>query len=222
MVGPDKFIPLAEDTGMIVSIGLWVLREACLRAVTWPDDVSIAVNVSAVQFRDREFCQAMIDTIIETGIAPSRVELEITEGVLLRDTEDTLDILNRLRDFGTRLAMDDFGTGYSSLAYLSKFHFDKVKIDRAFTARICEDADAVAIVRAVVGLSEALGASTIAEGVETSGQAELLRAYGCAEGQGYLFSRPVPGEMFDALVRRGGSFVERPRHSTREWEAALA
>ncbi len=222
MVGPDRFIPLAEDTGLIVPIGLWVLREACERAVTWPDTITIAVNVSPVQFRDRGFCQAVMDIVTETGIAPCRVELEITEGVLLRDTDDTLDVLNRLRDFGTRLAMDDFGTGFSSLAYLSKFQFDKVKIDRGFTARVCEDADAVAIVRAVVGLSEALGASAIAEGVETSEQVEVLRAYGCLEGQGYLFSRPVPGDMFDALVRRGSTFTERPRQTVRGSWAALA
>jgi diguanylate cyclase (GGDEF)-like protein len=202
MVMPDRFIPLAEDTGLIVPIGLWVLREACRRATTWPDDLCIAVNVSPVQFRDPNFCQAMIDTIRDTGIAPGRVELEITEGVLMQDTVETLEILQKLRDFGTQLAMDDFGTGYSSLGYLSKFRFDKIKIDRDFTARLGEDSDAIAIVRAIVGLTEAFGGKSNAEGVETSAQAEMLRAEGCHEGQGYLFGRPVPGDAFDALVRR--------------------
>jgi EAL domain-containing protein (putative c-di-GMP-specific phosphodiesterase class I) len=145
----------------------------------------------------------MIAVIRDTGIAPTRVELEITEGVLMRDTDETLAILQRLRNFGTRLAMDDFGTGYSSLGYLSKFRFDKIKIDRCFTARLGEDANAVAIVRAVVGLTRALGGVAIAEGVETSAQAALLRVEGCAEGQGYLFGRPIPGDAFDAFLRSG-------------------
>ncbi len=202
MVEPDRFIPLAENTGLISQLGLWVLRDACRRAVTWPEELGVAVNVSPVQFRDPGFCQAIIDTIRDSGISPQRVELEITEGVLMQDTVETLRILRQLRDFGTRLAVDDFGTGYSSLGYLSKFRFDKIKIDRTFTSRICEDSDALAIVRAVVGLTDALGGITNAEGVETSAQAGLLRAEGCSEAQGYLFGRPIAGDVFDLLIAR--------------------
>ena len=142
MVPPDQFIGLAEDTGLIVPIGLWVLREACRRATTWPEHIGIAVNVSPVQLRHAGFCEAVIDIIRETGITPSRLELEITESVLMQDTAETLAILLRLRKLGTKLAMDDFGTGYSSLGYLQKFHFDKIKIDRSFISRLGQDPNA--------------------------------------------------------------------------------
>ena len=183
-------------------IGLWVLHEACRRAKAWPEHLGIAVNVSPVQFRHPVFCQAVIDLVQEIGLAPSRLELEVTEGVMLQNTEMTLATLRRLQAFGIRLAMDDFGTGYSSLGYLQKFRFDKIKIDRSFTARVDEDPHAEAIVRAVIDMSESLGVSVNAEGVESNVQAEVLRALGCAEGQGFLYSRPVPAEVFDALVRQ--------------------
>jgi diguanylate cyclase (GGDEF)-like protein len=211
LMPPDQFIGLAEDTGMIVPIGIWVLREACRRAATWPEDIGIAVNVSPVQLRHPGFCEAVIDVIRETGITPSRLELEITESVLMQDTGETLAILLRLHELGTRLAMDDFGTGYSSLGYLQKFHFDRIKIDRSFISRLGQDPNADAIVRAVVGMTEALGVCAIAEGVETTAQAEMLRAHGCSEAQGYLFSRPVSGEVFDALVREGPTADLEPR-----------
>jgi diguanylate cyclase (GGDEF)-like protein len=200
MVPPDRFIGLAEDTGLIVPIGLWVLREACFRATTWPEHIGIAVNVSPVQLRQTGFCQAVADVIQETGITPSRLELEITEGVLMRDTIETLAILQRLRNLGTKLAMDDFGTGYSSLGYLQKFRFDKIKIDRGFIARLGEDPHAEAIVRAVVGMTKALGIRANAEGVETNAQAGVLRALGCSEAQGYLYSRPLSAEAFDEVA----------------------
>ncbi len=203
VVPPERFIGLAEDTGLIVPIGLWVLREACRRATTWPEHIGIAVNVSPVQLRHAGFCEAVIDTIRETGITPSRLELEITESVLMQDTGETLAILLRLHKLGTRLAMDDFGTGYSSLGYLQRFHFDRIKIDRSFISRLGQDPNAVAIVRAVVGMTEVLGVSAIAEGVETNAQADILRAHGCSEAQGYLYGRPVSGEAFDALVHEG-------------------
>ena len=203
MVPPDRFIGLAEDTGLIVPIGLWVLREACRRATTWPEHIGIAVNVSPVQLRHAGFCETVTDIIRETGITPSRLELEITESVLMQDTGETLAILLRLHKLGTKLAMDDFGTGYSSLGYLLKFHFDKIKIDRSFISRLGQDPIAVAIVRAVVGMTEALGIRAIAEGVETSAQADILRAHGCSEAQGYLYGRPVSGEAFDALICEG-------------------
>jgi diguanylate cyclase (GGDEF)-like protein len=202
MVPPDQFVGLAEDTGLIVPIGLWVLHEACRRATTWPEQIGVAVNVSPVQFRHPGLYEAVADIIRDTGITPSRLELEITEGLLLQDTDQTLATLLRLRELGTKLAMDDFGTGYSSLGYLQKFNFDKIKIDRSFVSRIGKDANAEAIVRAVIGMTEALGVCAIAEGVETYAQADMLRTNGCAEGQGYLYSRPVSGEAFDALVRQ--------------------
>ncbi len=200
MVPPDRFIGLAEDTGLIVPIGLWVLRAACLRATTWPEHIGIAVNVSPVQLRQAGFCQAVADVIQETGITPSRLELEITEGVLMRDTEETLAILQRLRNLGTKLAMDDFGTGYSSLGYLQKFRFDKIKIDRSFISRLGEDPNAEAIVRAVVGMTKAVGIRANAEGVETNAQAGVLRALGCSEAQGYFYSRPLAAEAFDKVA----------------------
>jgi EAL domain-containing protein (putative c-di-GMP-specific phosphodiesterase class I) len=194
---------VAEDTGLIVPFGMWVLRDACQRAAMWPQDIGIAVNVSTVQLRQAGFCQAVIDIIRKTGIAPSRLELEITESVFLHDTAETLATLLRLREIGIKLAMDDFGTGYSSLGYLQKFCFDKIKIDRIFIVRLGQECNADAIVCAVVGLTEALGIRAIAEGVETNAQAELLRAHGCPEAQGYLYSRPVTAEAFEALLLEG-------------------
>jgi diguanylate cyclase (GGDEF)-like protein len=223
MVPPDRFIGLAEDTGLIVPIGLWVLREACLRATTWPEHIGIAVNVSPVQLRQTGFCQAVADVIHETGITPSRLELEITEGVLMRDTLETLATLQRLRNLGTKLAMDDFGTGYSSLGYLQKFRFDKIKIDRSFISRLGQDPNAEAIVRAVVGMTKALGIRANAEGVETNAQAAVLRALGCSEAQGYLYSRPISSEAFDevASATRLGA-VERSLFNQMTPEAAGA
>ncbi len=202
MVPPEKFIPLAEDTGLIVPIGNWVLREACRYATGWPGNIGIAVNVSPVQFQHRGLYEAVRDALRDSGIAPARLELEITEGVLLQDTKQTLAILLRLQQLGVKLAMDDFGTGYSSLSYLQKFKFDRVKIDRSFITTMGSDQNATAIVRAVVSIGEALGVAVIAEGVETSEQANMLRGQGCFEGQGYLYSRPVPVEAFNLLLRR--------------------
>jgi diguanylate cyclase (GGDEF)-like protein len=211
MVPPDQFIGLAEDTGLIVPIGLWVLREACRRAITWPEHLGIAVNVSPLQLRHSGFCQAVTDVIRETGITPSRLELEITEGVLMRDTTETLAILQRLHSLGTKLAMDDFGTGYSSLGYLQRFRFDKIKIDRSFISRLGQDPNAEAIVRAVVGMTDALGVRANAEGVETTAQADVLRALGCSEAQGFLFSRPVTGKAFEELASARLGVLERSR-----------
>jgi EAL domain-containing protein (putative c-di-GMP-specific phosphodiesterase class I)/FixJ family two-component response regulator len=199
-VPPDRFVEAAEDSGLIVPVGLWVLREACQRAAAWPGQLGIAVNVSPVQLRDPGLYQAVLQVIRETGIAPSRLELEITEGVMLRDSDGVLETLRRLRDLGVRLAMDDFGTGYSNLGYLQKFRFDTVKIDRAFINRLGEDASAAAVVRAVVGMASSLGFRVIAEGVETPAQAEALLASGCSEGQGFLYGKAVPGDAFDAAL----------------------
>lgn len=202
MVPPEKFIPLAEDTGLIVPIGNWVLREACRCATGWPGHIGIAVNVSPVQFQHPGLYEAVRAALNDSGIAPGRLELEVTEGVLLQDTEQTLATLLRLQQLGVKLAMDDFGTGYSSLSYLQKFKFDRVKIDRSFITSMGSDQNATAIVRAVVSIGEALGVAVIAEGVETSEQANMLRGQGCLEGQGYLYGRPVSSEEFSLLLRR--------------------
>ena len=199
-VPPDRFIGLAEETGLIGPIGEWVLHEACRHAASWPDDVTVGVNVSPVQFRQCNVYEAVAGALREHGLAPRRLELEITEGVLLNDTDETLSVLHRLRDLGVRIAMDDFGTGYSSLVYLQKFPFDKVKIDRSFVRHLGTDRNAEAIIRAVVGMSRALGLRVNAEGVEEEEQADLLRLEGCQEVQGYLFGKPMPARELAALV----------------------
>jgi EAL domain-containing protein (putative c-di-GMP-specific phosphodiesterase class I) len=198
LVPPGHFIDVAEDSGLILPIGQWVVHEACQRAAIWPRHLGIAVNVSPLQFRDPGLYKAVLDAIRGSGIMPSRLELEITERMMLPDSEETLATLRRLRELGVRLAMDDFGTGYSGLGYLQRFRFDKVKIDRSFTCRLGEDPSAAAIVRAVVGLAESLGLCVNAEGVETALQDETLRSLGCSEGQGFLYGRPVPHEVFNA------------------------
>jgi EAL domain-containing protein (putative c-di-GMP-specific phosphodiesterase class I) len=198
---PETFISLAEDTGLIVPIGNWVLREACRCATGWPENIGIAVNVSPVQFQHPGLYEAVRDALKDSSIAPERLELEITEGVLLQDTKQTLATLLRLQQLGVKLAMDDFGTGYSSLSYLQKFRFDKVKIDRSFITNMGSDQNATAIVRAVVSIGVALGVAVIAEGVETTEQANMLRGEGCLEGQGYLYSRPIPAEEFTKLLQ---------------------
>jgi diguanylate cyclase (GGDEF)-like protein len=200
LVPPEQFMSVAEETGLICPIGAWVLEEACRTAATWPREISIAVNVSAAQFRTADLDAAILNALRSSGLAPSRLELEITESLLLNDTSDTLRVLNRLRAVGVRLAMDDFGTGYSSLGYLHKFHFDKIKIDRHFVEYLTSDPYSAAIVDAVVVMSKALGATTIAEGVETVEQAELLRQKGCKEVQGYLYGRPMPAADFAAVL----------------------
>ena len=199
-VPPDEFIPLAEETGMIAQIGAWALQEACRQATTWPDELGVAVNVSAVQFRLPGLYEAVAAALATTGLQPSRLELEITEGVLLRDTDDTLVMLDRLRGLGVKLAMDDFGTGYSSLGYLQKFSFDKIKIDRGFIRSLGQDANSDAIVRAVVGITRSLGVRANAEGVENDEQARMLLSEGCGEVQGYLFGRPMPADDFLQFV----------------------
>jgi EAL domain-containing protein (putative c-di-GMP-specific phosphodiesterase class I) len=192
LVPPAEFIPLAEEIGLIVPIGEWVLRRACVDAMSWSEDIKVAVNLSPVQFGNRNLVAEVAAALQRSGLAPHRLELEITETVMLEDTEGTLGTLHALRDLGVSIAMDDFGTGYSSLSYLRRFPFDKVKIDRSFIEGLGQGGDCDAIVRAVTELCRQLGMSTTAEGVETEDQLSLLRDGLCTEAQGYLFSRPLP------------------------------
>jgi diguanylate cyclase (GGDEF)-like protein len=193
-VSPAEFIPLAEEIGVIVPIGEWVLRTACREAARWPSDISIAVNLSPAQFKSSKLVQAVASALSSSGLAPQRLELEITEGLLLNDNAANLATLHALRELGLRISMDDFGTGYSSLSYLRSFPFDKIKIDRSFVSGVPSSGinDPMAIVRAVASLGAALGMATVAEGVETAEQMRRLRLEGCTEVQGYLISRPVP------------------------------
>jgi len=192
MISPAEFIPIAEETGLINQLGEWVLTTACAEASKWPDDIKLAVNVSPVQFRSDTLALKIVAALAESGLAASRLELEITEAVLIRDDDAALAILHQLRGIGVRIALDDFGTGYSSLSYLQRFPFDKIKIDRCFVTDIAEANGSSGIVRAVVNIAAERHMTTTAEGVETREQQELLRALGCSEMQGYLFSRPKP------------------------------
>jgi len=192
MISPAEFIPIAEETGLINQLGEWVLETACAEASKWPDDIKLAVNVSPVQFRSDTLALKIVAALAESGLAASRLELEITEAVLIRDDDAALAILHQLRGIGVRIALDDFGTGYSSLSYLQRFPFDKIKIDRCFVTDIAEANGSSGIVRAVVNIAAERHMTTTAEGVETREQQELLRALGCSEMQGYLFSRPKP------------------------------
>ncbi|TXJ14011.1 MAG: EAL domain-containing protein [Afipia sp.] len=209
MISPADFIPLAEDIGLIVPLGEWVLREACKQAAEWPSDVRVAVNLSAAQFRNRNLSQAVFTALAQSGLSPLRLELEITESIFLADSEANLAILHQLREFGVRISMDDFGTGYSSLSYLRSFPFDKIKIDRSFVRDIAERPDSIAIVRAISGLGRSLNISTTAEGVETVDQLDWLRSEGCTEVQGFLFSPARPASEITALLDKFGSRATR-------------
>jgi diguanylate cyclase (GGDEF)-like protein len=199
-IGPNEFIPVAEEMGLIVPLGKWVLETACNEAMTWPDEVAVAVNLSPVQFRSRNLVEMVRGVLDSSGLTPSRLELEITEGLLLHDTAETLSTLHRLRDLGVRISMDDFGTGYSSLSYLLKFPFDKVKIDRSFMMDLGNGGDRDVIVRAITAMCHALGMQTTGEGVETERQLAFLRQQNCTETQGFLFSRAVPATRVAALL----------------------
>ncbi|MDE1934979.1 EAL domain-containing protein [Bradyrhizobium sp.] len=193
MISPAEFIPLAEETGLINEIGEWVLAKACNEAASWPVAINVAVNVSPVQFRSGTLALKIVAALAESGLSAQRLELEITEAVLIRDDETALEILHQLRAIGIRIALDDFGTGYSSLSYLKRFPFDKIKIDRCFVNDLAEATDS-SIVQAVVNIAAARHMTTTAEGVETERQQDLLRRLGCTEMQGFLFSAPKPAE----------------------------
>jgi EAL domain-containing protein (putative c-di-GMP-specific phosphodiesterase class I) len=199
-ISPADFIPVAEATGLIVSIGEWVLRQACAEAVTWPADIRVAVNLSALQFKT-SLVQTVVSALANSGLVPNRLELEITETVLLNDSERTLATLRQLHDLGVQIALDDFGTGYSSLGYLRRFPFDKIKIDRCFIADLSqENPDTLAILRAMTQLGRNLGIRTTAEGVETPEQLAVIRVEGCTEMQGYLFSPPIAATSLRHLL----------------------
>ena len=202
MIPPLDFIPLAEEIGLIVPLGNWALHRACQDAVTWPGDMKVAVNVSVIQFDGGTLVDDVAAALTQSGLDPARLELEITESVMLNDTDATLVILYQLRELGVGIAMDDFGTGYSSLSYLRRFPFSKVKIDRSFIADLGKEGGSDAIVTAVTELCETLGMLTLAEGVETEDQLRLLRAGNCGEAQGYLFSTPRPATEVAAMCMR--------------------
>jgi diguanylate cyclase (GGDEF)-like protein len=200
MISPAEFIPIAEETGLINQLGEWVLTSACIEAATWPGDIRLAVNVSPIQFRSGTLALKVMAALATSGLAASRLELEITEAVLIRDDEAALAVLHQLRAIGVRIALDDFGTGYSSLSYLQRFPFDKIKIDRCFITDIAEPGGSSGIVQAVVNIAAERRMTTTAEGVETERQRELLRALGCSEMQGYLFSAPKPAAELRQLL----------------------
>ncbi|MEI8277390.1 MAG: bifunctional diguanylate cyclase/phosphodiesterase, partial [Hyphomicrobiales bacterium] len=208
LVPPDVFIPLAEESGIIGALGEWVLRTACHEAASWPNKLHIAVNLSPVQFQHGDLPSLVHQVLLDTGLSPARLELEITEGVLIGDFTGAVAMLRRLKNMGVRVAMDDFGTGYSSLSYLQSFPFDKIKIDRAFVANLSHSQQSATIIRAVIALSRGLAMPVVAEGVETEAQRAFLAAEGCDAIQGYLVGRPMPIEDYAKLVGR------KPAHVT--------
>lgn len=203
-VSPEEFIPIAEETGLIVPIGEWVLRTACMEAAKWrsPDGlpVQVAVNLSALQFMHGDLVARTISCLNDSGLDPKSLDLELTESLLVERPDETIIILNRLKDMGISISMDDFGTGYSSLSYLTRFPLDSLKVDRAFVTDLPHDRDAVVVVRAIVGMAKQLDLHIVAEGIETSGQMEFLHGLGCQTGQGYLFSKPISNKQFMELL----------------------
>jgi diguanylate cyclase (GGDEF)-like protein/PAS domain S-box-containing protein len=209
LVPPSIFVPLAEESGLIVPLGEWILRTACREAASWPRPLRIAINLSPVQFRHGDLPRLVHEILLETGLAPSRLELEITEGVLIDNFTRAVAVLRRLKGLGVRIAMDDFGTGYSSLSYLQSFPFDKMKIDQTFVANLGHSHQATTIIRAVIALGHGLNLPVVAEGVETDEQLRFLAAEGCSEFQGYLVGRPKPIEEYAHAV--GRVQADRPR-----------
>lgn len=214
LISPDQFIPLAEENGLIIEIGAWTLREACREAASWPEHLRLSVNLSPIQFRHGNLPAFVQDTLRETGLAPQRLELEITEGVLVQDFARALHILRGLKALGVRIAMDDFGTGYSSLSYLQAFPFDTLKIDKSFTSKLWSDHHANEIVRAVIGLGRGLNMPIVAEGVETKEQLEFLRKEQCQSIQGYLIGKPEPIAVYADIVGRPQPAKRPPRDAS--------
>ncbi len=210
IISPADFIPIAEETGLIVALGEWVLRTACKETANWPSDTKIAVNLSPAQLKSRNLLDVVMSALKDSGMAPNRLQLEITESVLMHNTFGTLAMLHKLRELGVQIAMDDFGTGYSSLSYLRSFPFDKIKIDRSFIQDISSAAEPLAIVHAVAGLAKCLNMVSTAEGVETKQQMETLQTVGCTEMQGYFFSSAKPAaEIVQRFLQPGAENTER-------------
>jgi len=207
LIAPNHFIPLAEETSLIVPLGDWVLRQACLDAARW-SKACVAVNLSPVQFRNSGLLASVKAALAQSGLPAHRLELEITESVLLQNSETTRETLLELRGLGIKISLDDFGTGYSSLSYLRSFPFDKIKIDRSFVSELGTSKDSLAIIRAVAGLGKSLGMVTTAEGVETDDQLDVLSREGCTQAQGYLISKPRPiAEVEHMLIDQRSSAV---------------
>jgi len=200
-IPPVEFIPIAEETGLIVQIGTWVIQEACRQATHWPDHVRVAVNVSSIQFQRPGLSHVVLQALQNSGLKPERLEIEITESIFLERSDSTLQLLHTLRGLGVRIALDDFGTGYSSLSYLQSFPFDKIKIDRSFVIALLSRPGAAAIVKAIIDLAEALGMETTAEGVEEQSQLAILNKQGATSIQGFLFSKPVPAAEATRLLK---------------------
>ncbi len=211
LIPPSEFIPIAEDIGLIVELGNWTLRQVCAEAASWPDEVRVAVNLSPVQFRSDTLVRSVMAALAASGLRRDRLEIEITETVLLADDESNRSILTQLRGLGIHIALDDFGTGYSSLGYLRSFPIDKIKIDRSFVNELATSRPCEAIIRAVAGLGRALNIETTAEGVETLEQLEALRSLGCTQAQGYVFSPPVPPDLARAMLYAQWGFVREAR-----------
>ena len=197
LIPPDRFIPLAESTGLIAQLGEWVLQQACTDATSWPAHIKVAINISAVQFRKGNLFDVVLCALVETGLPPERLELEITETSLLENQEAHLTTIRQLKNIGISMALDDFGTGYSSVSYLTNFPFDKIKIDKSFTQGVLNRRDCAAVVSSVLALAHGLGTVTTAEGVETEEQLEYMRNAGVDLVQGYLLGRPVPLSQLD-------------------------
>ncbi len=207
LISPDSFIPIAEETGLILPLGNWVLTTACERAVSWPESLFVSVNLSSTEFQRGNLIDRVRKVIIETGLEAHRLELEITESVMLEDASGALEVMRELKRLGVRISMDDFGTGYSSLSYLRSFPFDGIKIDRSFVSCLGESDDDKSIINAIVSLGRALSLTVTAEGIETSEHLEVLKSINCDEGQGYFLSRPLDADAFDLLVRANKAAV---------------
>jgi EAL domain-containing protein (putative c-di-GMP-specific phosphodiesterase class I) len=208
MISPADFIPIAEETGLIIPIGDWVVATACEQAVNWPDHVKVAVNLSPAQLKNRNLVKVVSTALTESGMAANRLQLEITESLLMQNTFSTLATLHELRKLGVQIAMDDFGTGYSSLSYLRSFPFDKIKIDRSFIQDLSNGAEPLAIVNAVAGLAKCLNMVSTAEGVETQQQFDALQSIGCTEMQGYLFSKARPASEIGQFFAEHAASVD--------------
>jgi diguanylate cyclase (GGDEF)-like protein len=208
MVPPAIFIPIAEETGLIIALGEWALQRACVEAAKWPKSVKVAVNLSPVQFRDRGLALQVVSALAKSGLPAQRLELEVTERLLLEDNDGTLTTMEQLKNLGVGISLDDFGTGYSSLNYLRKFPFQKIKIDQSFIRGLGEERDAQAIIGAVAGLGASLDKTVVAEGIETEEQMKQVKAHGCHEGQGHLFGEPMAAEVIRARLEASTSVAQ--------------